>query len=306
MVTNMKIYEIAKRCGYECVGKDMDVSSISYSETAKENDIAIAWSKQDIEQTAAKAVITLPTLMPSNKTLIFVDEPIENAAIKVAKLLAEAGNVKCYSYTEYICKGGYYEGSNVIMGKNTIISPNVYIDDDVVIGDNCFIEPNVHIKGGSVIGDYVRIASGAVIGADGFYHYYDETLKSFCGIGRAVIGDYAEIGSNTVIARGIFSDTIIGRDSKIGNMVEIGHDVKIGSNCKIVSQSGIASKAVIGDCVYIFGQCGIANNLKIGDNVTVMGKSMVTKDIDKNKVVSGFYAREHREELKTLTKIRKL
>ncbi|MBR3746498.1 MAG: UDP-3-O-(3-hydroxymyristoyl)glucosamine N-acyltransferase, partial [Selenomonadaceae bacterium] len=115
-----------------------------------------------------------------------------------------------------------------------------------------------------------------------------------------------EIGSNTVIQRGTFSDTIIGAGTIIGNLVELAHDVKIGEDCLIVSQVGICGNVTIGKRVQIFGQAGISNWVTIGDDAIVLAKSLVTKNIRAGQKVSGMFAREHRDELKHLAKLKKV
>jgi UDP-3-O-[3-hydroxymyristoyl] glucosamine N-acyltransferase len=97
-----------------------------------------------------------------------------------------------------------------------------------------------------------------------------------------------EIGSGTTIDRGSISDTILGENTFVDNLVQIGHNVKIGRNCMIVSQSGISGSTIIGDNVVIGGQAGISGHLKIGNNVKIGGNSGVIKDIPDNKKVMGY------------------
>ncbi len=97
-----------------------------------------------------------------------------------------------------------------------------------------------------------------------------------------------EIGSGSTIDRGSISDTIIGENTFVDNLVQIGHNVRVGKNCMIVSQVGIAGSTVIGDNVVIGGQAGISCHLKIGNNVKIGGNSGVIKDIPDNKKVMGY------------------
>lgn len=302
----MRIQEIAKLCGYEFCGVDCDIKTISYASTAFEDSLAIIHRRKEIFSTNARAVLTEPRYVRTNKTILLISEPLDIAAVKVAMLLTQNGEVKLYSRPEYNFVNGYFIANNVVIGEDTVISPNVFIDEDVKIGNHCVIDPNVQIKGGSVIGSNVHILSGSVIGADAFCHYYDAGLKTFTGIGRTVIEDYVEIGCHTVIQRGTFSDTVIGEGSKIGNLVDIGHDVQIGCNCKIVSQTGIAGQVSIGDWVTIYGQAGIVNHVTVGDRAVVMAQSLVTKDVPIEGKVSGRFARKHSEELRRQAIIDKL
>ncbi len=302
----MRIHKIAQICGYEFCGADCDIRTISYADNASANSLAVVYTKKDTLATDAGAVLTEPRFIKTDKTILFVSEPLDIAAVKVAMLLVQNGDVKMYGKPNYNAVNGYFTAGNVEICGDTVVSPNVFIDEDVKIGSHCIIEPNVCIKGGSIIGDGVHISSGSVIGADAFCHYYDAEIKSFPGIGRVVIGDYAEIGHHTVVQRGTFSDTVIGKGCKIGNQVDIGHDVRIGGNCKIVSQTGIAGRVSIGDWVIIYGQVGIANHISIGDRAVVMAQSLVTKNVQAGEKVSGRFARKHSEELRRQISINRL
>lgn len=301
MQRKVKVSEIARLCGYGFCGEDMEAASVRFYDCAREDSIAIVHSLSEIERTKARCVLSVPCIVNTEKTVIYTYDPIELAAVNIANIMIRqnAAPIK-YQYVDH-----YYLGNRVIIGKDTVISPNVYIDDDVRIGEKCFISPNVHIGTGTLIKDNVTIGSGSVIGARSFYHYYDEALQAFDGIGNVVVESDVAIGNMTTIQRGTFSDTVIGKGSKLGNQVEIGHDVVIGRNTKIVSQTGIASKVSIGNEVLIYGQVGIANNIHIGDHATIYAKSLVTKNVRENQRVSGIYAQEHMEELKLQAKLRK-
>jgi UDP-3-O-[3-hydroxymyristoyl] glucosamine N-acyltransferase len=45
----------------------------------------------------------------------------------------------------------------------------------------------------------------------------------------------------------------------------------------------------------IGGQAGISDNLKIGNNIKIGGKSGVVSDIEDNKIVMGYPAKNFRE-----------
>ena len=65
-----------------------------------------------------------------------------------------------------------------------------------------------------------------------------------------------EIGANTTIDRGSVGDTVIGRGTKIDNLVQIGHNVQVGENTLIVAQVGIAGSTEIGVNAVLGGQAG--------------------------------------------------
>lgn len=185
---------------------------------------------------------------------------------------------------------------SAVIGKNTVIQPNVFIGNDVQIGADCIIHPNVTIYDHAVIGDRVIIHAGAVIGADGFYFkkrgnrevMYDKLLS--CG--RVVIEDDTEIGAGTTIDKGVSGDTIIGKGTKLDNQVHIGHGAVIGRNCLFAAQVGIGGKAIIEDNVTLWGQVGVSKDLTIGKNTVVLAQSGVPGSLKSDQVYFGYPAEE--------------
>jgi UDP-3-O-[3-hydroxymyristoyl] glucosamine N-acyltransferase len=94
-----------------------------------------------------------------------------------------------------------------------------------------------------------------------------------------VIGDDVEIGANVTIDRGALGSTVIGKGTKIDNLVQIAHNVVIGDHSIIVAQVGIAGSTKLGSNVTLAGQVGIAGHLKIGNHVTVAAQAGVMNDI---------------------------
>lgn len=304
----MNILELVNLLDYDYIGKsDIFVKTIKYASVAQQDDIAIVFSEKELLETKAKIVLTKPRVIKTDKNLIFSHETIENASVKIAQIFIERGYQSDYSkpISYKLIENNVMVGNNSVIGKDTIIEPFCVFGNNVTIGQGCIIESNVYIGSDVIIGNNVIIHSGAKIGVSAFYHYFDESLSSFQGNGTVILEDNTEIGFNTIIQRGTFSDTKIGKYTKIGNLIDIGHDVQIGSNCKIVSQTGIASNVKVGNFVQIFGQVGIANNVIINDKVTIMAKTLVSKEIEEGKVISGMFGREHTEELKLQARLRR-
>ena len=272
---------------------------------AKENDITFLNSikyKEKSLKCKATACITskkLTKCLPENCIKIIVDNVLLSAA-KVSKLFYPESDFDHLDQTlissEQI-KDKYIDvkfgknvliGENVQIGKNTAIGNNSIIEHDVKIGENCSIGSFVVIKN-SVLENEVHIKDGVKIGSKGFGFIPDKS-KNFRipHIGKVLLMKGVEIGSGTTIDRGSISDTILGENTFVDNLVQIGHNVRIGKNCMIVSQVGISGSTVIGDNVVIGGQAGISGHLKIGNNVKIGGNSGVIKDIPDNKKVMGY------------------
>lgn len=183
----------------------------------------------------------------------------------------------------------------VCIGDNSVIYGNCYIGHNTKIGKNCLIYPNVTIRERIEIGNRVIVHSGAVIGCDGFGFAMVEggAQEKIPQIGIVVVEDDVEIGANVTIDRARFDKTVIGRGTKIDNLVQIAHNVIIGENCIIVAQAGISGSTVLGRQVTLAGQAGLVGHIHVGDAAVVAAQAGVTKSIPPNTMVSGYPARRH-------------
>ncbi|HXH17660.1 MAG TPA: UDP-3-O-(3-hydroxymyristoyl)glucosamine N-acyltransferase [Chitinophagales bacterium] len=196
------------------------------------------------------------------------------------------------------------------IGENTIIQPGVFIGNHVSIGSNCIIHANVSICDHSVIGNNVIIQPNVVIGGDAYYFKFRNSTENFydklLSCGRVVIEDNVEIGAGCTIDRGVSGDTIIGKGTKLDNLVMVGHGAVIGKNCLISAQVGIAGKTIIEDEVIIWGQVGISKDLSIGKGAVILAKSGVSKSLEGGKTYFGIPAEEARGKWKEMAILRQL
>jgi len=124
--------------------------------------------------------------------------------------------------------------------------------------------------------------------------------------GRVVIHDNVEIGANSTIDKGVSGDTVIGKGSKLDNLVQVGHDTVIGKNCLFAAQVGIAGVVKIEDDVILWGQVGVQKDLTIGKGAVVLGQSGIPKSLEGNKTYFGSPVRDAREKMKELALIKQL
>jgi UDP-3-O-[3-hydroxymyristoyl] glucosamine N-acyltransferase len=181
-------------------------------------------------------------------------------------------------------------GDNVYVGDKTILFSQVWLSSGVRLGNNCVIHSHVSIRENCLLGDRVTVHDGAVLGSDGFGYVKDKKGRhqKVPQTGRVIIKDDVEIGANSTIDRAALDETVIGKGTKIDNLVQIAHNVKIGENCVIMSQVGIAGSSQLGNNVIVSGQVGIADHLNIGDNVILAAKTGVTNDIPAGSIVAGY------------------
>jgi UDP-3-O-[3-hydroxymyristoyl] glucosamine N-acyltransferase len=176
---------------------------------------------------------------------------------------------------------GAHIGSGVRLGAGTVVGSRAFIEDGVVVGEDGLIHPLAVLRWGVRVGDRCQIHSGAVIGEDGFgysqlpapggrlIHFKNEHL------GGVVLEDDVEIGAQTTVDRGLVADTVIGRGTKIDNMVQIGHNVRLGRDCVVVAQVGLGGHAVVGDRVFLLGQVGVGPGVVIGDDAVLTAQTGV-------------------------------
>ncbi len=125
-------------------------------------------------------------------------------------------------------------------------------------------------------------------------------------IGNVVIGDDVEIGANTTIDRGALGSTVVGRGTKIDNLVQVGHNVELGEHCILCAQVGIAGSAKLGNHTILAGQVGIAGHLKIGNRVTIGSKSGVMHNIADGEQWLGIPAQPDRQAKRMMIAMQRL
>ena len=167
--------------------------------------------------------------------------------------------------------------------------------------------PNVTLYPKTQLGQRVRIHAGSVLGSDGFGYVLDEgSHRKVPQIGNVVVHDDVEIGSNVTIDRGALGPTVIGRGTKIDNLVQIAHNVVVGEHCLLVSQVGVAGSTRLGDYVTMAGQSGLAGHLKIGHRVTVGAQAGVMNDIPDDEKWLGSPAQPDRQTKRIMIAIQQL
>ncbi|MGV8949917.1 MAG: UDP-3-O-(3-hydroxymyristoyl)glucosamine N-acyltransferase [Cypionkella sp.] len=201
-------------------------------------------------------------------------------------------------------------GAGVKIGNSARIASHVTIGEATVIGDDALILQGAHIGARVRIGDRFICHPGAVIGADGFSYVTPEKsgveeIRGTLGkrdeirqqawirihsLGGVQIAEDVEIGANSTVDRGTIRDTVIGRGTKIDNLVHVAHNVQIGEDCLLCGQVGIAGSTRIGNRVVLGGQVGVGDNIFIGDDVICGGGTKVLTNAPAGRVLLGYPA----------------
>ena len=250
-----------------------------------------------LNSAASFIIINKETEVPEGKALLIVENPFEAYCRIVQHFRPFEPATKLISDSARI-------------GEGSFLYPGVFVGQHVRIGKNCIIHPNVTIMDHCIIGNNVIIQAGTVIGSDAFYYNSkkDRELwyKKMPSCGRVIIEDDVEIGAGCTIDRGVSHDSIIGRGTKMDNMIHIGHDTVTGKNCLIAAQVGIAGVVTLEDGVTLWGQVGVSKTLTIGANATIYAQSGVGKDTEGGKVYFGSPIEDAKEKMKELVWVKRI
>ncbi len=311
----MKLDEIAGLIGGEVKGEgSVEINGVAGISDAREGDITFLSGTKllaQLRESMAAAVLVKDFIPELQKPQIKTKNPlyafarllkhfyvrtIQHRGIsKNAFISGEAeiaANVAIYDFT--------YISDKVRIGQGSVIFPGVFIGEGCSIGEECTIYPNATIMENTVIGNRVIIHPNAVIGSDGFGYVFEEGRHNKIPlVGKVLIEDDVEIGAGVTIDRATTGATVIGKGTKIDNLVQIGHNVRIGSNVILVAQVGIAGSSHIGDGVMLAGQVGVADHAVIQAGTMVAAQSGVMSMAEvKSGVYAGYPILAHRDWLK--------
>ena len=163
--------------------------------------------------------------------------------------------------------------ASVIIGSNVVIEKNVIVNEQTIIDEGCIIRSN------STIGN-PPLHPGAAMGCP-------EIQPS----GGVHLHRGVDIHANIRIHRALFKGfTEIGEQTKIDNLSTVGPGTAIGKRCLLSGGVTLGESVVIGDDAWIGPNTTLENQILIGNNVYITIGSMVTHDINDDKVVKDNYA----------------
>jgi len=252
-----------------------------------------------LEKTDAAGVIVTREAQISGLNLIRVDDPYLGFAVAMELFYAEPYEATGISDDAFVhqearigdepsihpfavvCRGAK-------VGSRVTLMPGAYVGPGTEVGDDTTIHPNVVLEKGVKIGKQVIVHAGSVVGSDGFGFARKEDLyKKIVHAGTVRIEDDVEIGAGCTIDRAVMGETVIGRGSKLDNLIQVAHNVRIGPNCILAGQVGISGSSELGKNVTMAGQSGMAGHLKVGNGAVVMAKASVFKDVPPGAQVAG-------------------
>lgn len=174
-----------------------------------------------------------------------------------------------------------YIGCDVKIAPDTVIYPNVYIENKTVIGKNTVIMPGCRINN-SVIGDNCVIKDNSLI------------EQSFVG-DNSQVGPMAHLrpdsrleGDNKVGNFVELKKTVMGTGSKASHLTylgdaELGENVNIGCGTITCNYDGHNKyKTIIGDNVFVGSDTQFVAPVTIGSGALIGAGSTITRDVEEN------------------------
>jgi UDP-3-O-[3-hydroxymyristoyl] glucosamine N-acyltransferase len=210
--------------------------------------------------------------------------PRPPAGVHASAVVAATARVDASAHVGPLC----VIGEGAIVAAGAVLEARCHVGARASVGPDCWLKPGVVVGDYCVLGARCRIQSGAVIGSDGFgYEPVNGEIQRIPQIGNVVLEDDVEVGANSTLDRARFSQTVVGRGTKIDNLVQIAHNVRIGRQCLITAQVGIAGSTTLGDHCVLGGQSGIAGHLTLGDRVKLGAQTGLFEDVAADGFMNG-------------------
>lgn len=201
----------------------------------------------------------------------------------IKRLMLESGVTFIDPKTVYI-------SGKATIGRDTVVYPNVAVEGHSVVGENCIIRSGTRIYE-SKIGKGVEIRDNCLI--------RDSVVGDECTLGpmahlrgHAVMAEGSKVGNFVELKK-----TKLGKGSKASHLTYLG-DATIGEKTNIGAGTITCNydgknkhETHIGDNVKIGSDTMLVAPIKVGDGAVTGAGSVVTKDIEPNKLVVGAPAR---------------
>jgi UDP-3-O-[3-hydroxymyristoyl] glucosamine N-acyltransferase len=305
-VKKITLAELAGKLGGDLDGDpEVTVSGVAPLNTAGPDQISFlanARYRSELETTLAAGVIVSRKAVASGLNLIRVDDPYLGFAMAMEILHLEpykAAGISDNAFVHQQARIGQDPSihpyavvcESARLGDRVTLMPGAYVGPEVTIGDDTTIHPNVVMEKGVQVGSNVIIHAGTVVGSDGFgFAREGKRHKKIIHTGTVRIEDDVEIGVGCGIDRGVMGETVIGRGSKLDNLVHVAHNVSIGRYCLLTGQIALAGSVELGDSVVMGGQSGVSGHLKVGNGTIIFPRAGVVKDALPGARLAGFPA----------------
>ena len=183
--------------------------------------------------------------------------------------------------------------ANAVVGPRSVLWPGSYVGEGSRLGEDCVLQPGAAVRERCMLGNRVLLQPGVVVGSDGFGFVFDPQGPAHVKVpqvGTVRIEDDVEVGAGSCVDRATTGETVIGRGTKIDNLVQIAHNVRVGPLSIVCAQVGISGSTEVGQGVVLAGQVGIVGHVHVGDGARIAAQSGVPHDVPAGATFSGYPA----------------
>ncbi|NLC66142.1 MAG: bifunctional UDP-N-acetylglucosamine diphosphorylase/glucosamine-1-phosphate N-acetyltransferase GlmU [Clostridium sp.] len=209
-----------------------------------------------------------------------------NSRVQLAEaeiILRERINLKhMENGVTFIDKDSTYIGTDVIIGRDTIIYPNNILEGKTIIGEDVILYQNNRISD-SKINNNTSIESSVILESE---IGKNTKVGPFAYIRpESQIGDNVKIGDFVEIKKSIIgSGTKVSHHTYIGDS-KVGKNVNFGCGTVVVNYDGKNKhETIIEDDAFIGCNTNLISPVKVGENSYIAAGSTVTDDVPKNSL----------------------
>jgi UDP-3-O-[3-hydroxymyristoyl] glucosamine N-acyltransferase len=294
-VGTRSLEELARLVGGELVGDPaLVIRGVAPLEQAEPGDLSFVTGTRYQAAAAssrASAFLVAPGVELPGRAVIRVPQPILAVASLLQLFHPESVPAPGVHPTAVVADSARVAADATVLayavvGPDSIVEPRAVLHPHVVVGPRCrvgegsVLHAHVVLREDVELGRRVVVHAGTVLGADGFGYVFDGTVhRKIPQVGRVVVEDDVEIGANVTIDRATLGATVVGRGTKIDNLVQIGHNTVIGADTIVVAQTGISGSCRVGSRVVLAGQVGLADHVTVGDGAQVGAQAGVHSDV---------------------------
>ena len=315
----MKLRELAEALGLEVAGADdteREIAGVGPLESAGPDQLAYVegarWAAA-LESTTAAAVVCPPDLAGRAPCPALVSTAPAADFARATRHFARRARPEPGVHPTAVVSPTARLGRDVRVGPYAVVGDRASLGDrselhahvvlypDVEIGRDTVVYAGSILREGTRVGDGCILQPGVVLGGDGFgfARRPDGGHEKIEQLGIVRVEDDVEIGAGTCVDRATFAETVVGRGSKLDNLVQVGHNSIVGENAILCAQVGLAGTTRIGRNVTLAGQVGVAGHLEIGENTIATAQTGIPNSVPANTMVSGYPAIENRAWLKS-------
>jgi UDP-3-O-[3-hydroxymyristoyl] glucosamine N-acyltransferase len=287
--------ELARLVGGDLEGDSaIEIRGFASLESAGPGDLSFVASDRHVDaarRSAAAALIAPPGLDLAGRPVIRVTQPYVAITAILRVFFPEPALMPGVHPTAHVADSARIAADATVAAfavvdersvveAGAVLHPHVFVGADCRVGEGTVLHPHVVLRARVDLGRRVIVHPGSVLGADGFGYTFDgQAHRKIPQVGRVIVEDDVEIGANATVDRATLGETVIGRGTKIDNLVQIGHNTVVGADTIIVAQAGISGSCRIGRRVVLAGQAGIADHVTVGDGARVGSQAGVHRDV---------------------------